>query len=402
MAASVSLYAAGGNSRQAARVSSLSAIIDLIRSDSLRESTGEARRMYAEYLLAACGVHSPPSKECGACEQAALLDRMRARHKSANFEAMTPSGVIAGERKGAFPSPHNGIVQIDLDHLGADGMDAAGDWAANCEHTAAAFASLSGSGLCVLMAVAPTPTTREEHHAAWDAAAAVWQARGFAPDVMNRPPNSLRFVGHDPDALGVLDAKPLAWEMPREAPKPVTSQQPAVAVVGADGYADAGAREYAQKVYDAIARAPAGQRHPTMRNAGPKLRGLVEAGRASESEVKKLLSDAMAAAGKDSGEGDAYAEWLFAAPQASEDMSSKPWTPPARLRFRPPQRARTRPADGIVAPDAIDARAARLAAFHAALYDVLFAERIVLPNHDWPALGGRVGGQAEQWEGLDW
>ena len=144
----------------------------------------------------------------------------------AKLPSVTPGGRVRRAKAGQSELlEHSGVVVIDLDHV--EDAAAVRDSLAVAGWTLAAFVSPSGYGVKVLAVVTPTPTTKDEHTAAWNACRAAVAAVVTAKvDGSGKDVTRLCLVSHDADAYTAATVTPLPWVMSATASAPASSPAP--------------------------------------------------------------------------------------------------------------------------------------------------------------------------------
>jgi P4 family phage/plasmid primase-like protien len=173
-------------------------------------------------------IRTSPELEKAIGEIRAEPDKDRRAQRKRKLPAMQASASQAGA--GRVVIEHSGLVQLDIDHIGAAAAAKLRDTLEYDPHTAAAFVSPSGDGLKVLLAI---PADLDGHEKAYEAAMAYardqWK---FNPDSSCRDPKRLCFLSHDPEAW-CKHANPLdvdKWApAPEEPPAAPPPQAPAAA-----------------------------------------------------------------------------------------------------------------------------------------------------------------------------
>lgn len=112
------------------------------------------------------------------------------------LEAVTFSGTFS-KRSNDRIQCHSGILALDFDNLG-ERITVAREQCKRISSVLAIFASPSGEGLKVLVAV--SATDQSSHRAAFEAAAAMFRAKGLEPDEACKDVSRLCFVSFDPEA----------------------------------------------------------------------------------------------------------------------------------------------------------------------------------------------------------
>ena len=221
-------------------------------SQRLAELSNEARTLYtAERTSAphcACATANEHGK-ANKCEGFHRAAKDRRSDQKCSMGAVTPAGSYT-TREG-FPDAHSGCVVIDIDHLEeSEALDGARQFAANLG-AMLAYRSPSGAGVKAIHAVSPTPTTTEEHTAAWAAVAAHWSDAGFEVDRSGKDAARLCYVAYDEQAHWNPNPTIIPWhyEAPTPAPAPAiaapvqgsgldTQVRSALAAIPADDYGD--------------------------------------------------------------------------------------------------------------------------------------------------------------------
>ncbi|GAB5518815.1 MAG: hypothetical protein RhofKO_10660 [Rhodothermales bacterium] len=166
----------------------------------------------------------------------AIADKEQRRKAKASCPAYAFCGRFSYVKRDGIETP-SGVVCLDYD--GLDDREAAKAKLRQSPHVLAFFESISGehsSGLKVLVPVSPPPSTNEENHRAYDAAA---QALGIGKvDSAARDISRLCFVSHDPNlfinpnAVPVrVDNVPLLQKQPRQQRPSVKTRKPNSAII---------------------------------------------------------------------------------------------------------------------------------------------------------------------------
>lgn len=174
-----------------------------------------------------------------------LADRLhdqRAYEKSIMLPAVTPAGVVVGNRNaldGAYVQ-HSGLVVLDFDHFG----DPPGlrDKIMGAKRSAiCAFVSPSGDGVKVFVAVNPLPGTPWEHELAYAAVVESYGNLDIEVDTSGRDVSRLCFYSLDPQARirrSTFEPRPVRWEVqaqPAPAPEPTRPGTRATSYHGRSG-----------------------------------------------------------------------------------------------------------------------------------------------------------------------
>jgi hypothetical protein len=115
------------------------------------------------------------------------------------LSATTNSG-----HKAADVKQHSGLLQLDVDHVGAEHAGSMRDLLGEDRHILAAWISPSGTGIKAIMRI---PADVEQHKAAFEAAAEYMrESYGLAIDKACKDVCRLCFVSHDPDLVMNPDA----------------------------------------------------------------------------------------------------------------------------------------------------------------------------------------------------
>jgi hypothetical protein len=132
------------------------------------------------------------------------------------------SGTSASGHKAADVIEHSGLLQIDVDKVGADKVSDLRDRIGDDRHIIAAWISPSGDGVKAIMRI---PASVESHKAAFAAAVDYMrEAFGVEIDENCSDVSRLCFVSHDPALVDNLDAVPLEVAMvPKAAAYPDNS-----------------------------------------------------------------------------------------------------------------------------------------------------------------------------------
>lgn len=155
--------------------------------------------------------------------QPGLSKEERDKRKRA-LPAFMASGTSTAGHKAADFDRHSGLLQIDLDGIGADQAAAVRDAIGQDAHILAAFISPSGSGVKALMRI---PASKDAHQAAFTAAAEYIRARhGLEVDAKCNDISRLCFVSDDPGLVLNLECQPLP--VPGIAPAPEKEHAAAV------------------------------------------------------------------------------------------------------------------------------------------------------------------------------
>ena len=121
------------------------------------------------------------------------------------LSATTNSG-----HKAADVKQHSGLLQLDVDHVGAEHAGSMRDRLGEDRHILAAWISPSGTGVKAIMRI---PADVEQHKAAFEAAADYMrESYGVAIDPACKDVCRLCYVSHDPEIVTNAEAVPLAVE----------------------------------------------------------------------------------------------------------------------------------------------------------------------------------------------
>jgi len=134
------------------------------------------------------------------------------------------SGTTKGGHKAADVIEHSGLLQIDVDKVGAEHVANLRDRIGDDRHIIAAWISPSGDGVKAIMRI---PASVESHKAAFAAAVDYMrEAFGVEIDENCSDVSRLCFVSHDPALVENLDAVPLEVAMvPKAAAYPDNSSE---------------------------------------------------------------------------------------------------------------------------------------------------------------------------------
>ena len=136
-----------------------------------------------------------------------------------NLPAFMLSGTTRGGHKASDVIEHSGLLQIDVDKIGADKVGDLRDRIGDDRHIQAAWISPSGDGVKAIMRI---PASIEGHKAAFAAASEYMeQVYCVKIDASCSDVGRLCFVSHDPDLVVNDDAVPL--EVSIEFDEPVSS-----------------------------------------------------------------------------------------------------------------------------------------------------------------------------------
>ncbi len=117
------------------------------------------------------------------------------------------SGTTSGGHKALDLIEHSGLLQIDVDKVGADKVGDLRDRIGDDRHIQAAWTSLSGDGVKAIMQI---PASKEGHKAAFNAAEEYMMRNyGVKIDPSCSDLGRLCFVSYDPDLVVNPDAMPL-------------------------------------------------------------------------------------------------------------------------------------------------------------------------------------------------
>ncbi len=118
------------------------------------------------------------------------------------LSATTNSG-----HKAADVKQHSGLLQLDVDHVGAEHAGSMRDRLGEDRHILAAWISPSGTGIKAIMRIAADV---EQHKAAFEAAAEYMrESYGLAIDKACKDVCRLCYVSHDPEIVTNAEASPL-------------------------------------------------------------------------------------------------------------------------------------------------------------------------------------------------
>lgn len=160
------------------------------------------------------------------------VDRLRAKGREAvgyeeakkKLPAFMLSGITKGGHKAADVIEHSGLLQIDVDKVGAEHAANLRDRIGDDGHILAVWISPSGDGVKAIMRI---PASKQGHDAAF-AAAVDYMRDSFGVEIDEKCSDvgRLCFVSHDPDLVVNLDAVPLeVATVPKAAACPDNSSE---------------------------------------------------------------------------------------------------------------------------------------------------------------------------------
>ena len=144
------------------------------------------------------------------------FDKVKSR-----LPAFMLSGTTKGGHKAADMDQHSGLIQVDIDQVGAERAAALRDRIGEDRHIIAAFLSPSGDGVKAVMRV---PASVEGHKGAFEAAAAYMKrTHGVEMDPQCSNVNRLFFVSHDPAIT--INAAAVPLEIVERTPPPQKGEE---------------------------------------------------------------------------------------------------------------------------------------------------------------------------------
>ena len=173
---------------------SIEAVVNKIKSGSngLDQTTIRCRELYASFLETG---NKQPYRS----------------FKEVSVPAFTPAGIFK-IRNADNLSLHSGLVVVDIDDLTPEQVVDVLSRAHKNPHVVLAFISPSGSGVKLLFAVSPLPTTLTHLHA-WQACVDLCANLPEA-DPSGKDAPRLCFFAHDAEAYYNPEAVPVKWELP--------------------------------------------------------------------------------------------------------------------------------------------------------------------------------------------
>lgn len=173
---------------------SIEAVVNKIKSGSngLDQTTIRCRELYASFLETG---NKQPYRS----------------FKEVSVPAFTPAGIFK-IRNADNLSLHSGLVVVDIDDLTPEQVVDVLSRARKNKHVVLAFISPSGSGVKLLFAVSPLPTTLTHLHA-WQACVDLC-AKLPEADPSGKDAPRLCFFAHDAEAYYNPEAVPVKWELP--------------------------------------------------------------------------------------------------------------------------------------------------------------------------------------------